>query len=142
MCIRDSPSCQAQVGEVKPSQAIIPSSQEEQSKMMSMANKEHEVQVIHPFHQKPSGSIVLWEFFRKGLFDKAVVNMTSCFEFDNDNDETNEEHSVPLKRDDKVITVPEALQVNMDWQQIFNLLEEIREQIVVTICHEIYMLTR
>jgi len=48
-------------------------------------------------------------------------------------DDTNEGSSVPLKRDDSVLTVLEALPVRMGWQQIFHLLEEMREQIVVAI---------
>ena len=60
-----------------------------------------------------------------------VVNITSCSE--SDNDETNEELSVILKRDDKVLTILEVLPVHMCWQQIFHLLEEMREQIIVAI---------
>jgi len=101
---------------------------------MSAKNKEHEVQAIHPLHQKASGSIALAEFFPKGFFDKVVVTMTSYSEFDEDNEETNEEQSAPLKRD-KVIIVLEALPVHVAWHQNFHLWEDMHEQIVVTIHH-------
>jgi len=48
-----------------------------QERMMSMTNKEQEVWIVHPLHQKPSGSIALGNFFPKGFFDKVVVNMSS-----------------------------------------------------------------
>jgi len=51
--------------------------------------------------------------------------MTSCSKFNDDNDETNEEQSarktLPLRRDDEVLTILEALP------------EEICEQIIVAI---------
>ena len=60
-----------------------------------------------------------------------VVNMTSYFEFDDD--ETNEEQSVPLNRDGKVLTILKALPIHMGWQRIFHLPEEMQEQICC--CH-------
>jgi len=84
---------------------------------MSAANKEYEVGIVHPLYQKSPSTIVLGEFFSKGFFDKVLFNMTSCAELDDDDDETSEEQSVrkalPLKRDDKVLTVLEALQSHM-----------------------------
>ena len=56
--------------------------------MKSAVNKEHEVQAIHPFHQKPSISTSLGKFFPKWFFDKVIVGTTSCFEFDDDNEKT------------------------------------------------------
>jgi len=106
---------------------------------MSTANNEQEVRVIHPLHQKPSTSITLVEFFPKGQSDKVVVDKISCSKFDDGDDETNEEQSsrktLPLKRDDNVLNVLETLPMYMGWQQIFYLLKEVREQIVLAICH-------
>ena len=71
------------------------------------------------------------EFIPKSFFDSVAVYKTSCSE--SDDDETNKELSVPLKRDDKVLTVLEVLPVHMRWQQIFHLPEEMHEQIVIVI---------
>jgi len=57
--------------------------------------------------------------------------MTLCFE--SDDDETNEGPSVPLKRDDSVLIILKALQVNMGDRQILHLTEEMRESIIVAI---------
>ena len=63
--------------------------------------------------------------------------MTSYSKFDDDNDETNEEQNAkktpPPKRDDKVLTILEALPVHMGWQQIFHLPKEMCEQVVAVI---------
>jgi len=51
---------------------------------MSVANKEREVPASTHF-------IAFGEFFPKIFFEKVVVNMTSCSEFDDDDTKTNEE---------------------------------------------------
>ena len=109
---------------------------------MSIANKEHKVRPSAHFTKNHLTPLPQENSSQKGFFDKVVVNMTSCSEFDDDDGETNEEHSVPLTRDDKVRTVLEALPVHMGWQQVFHLSEEMREQIVVVIAKRSYMLTR
>jgi len=49
----------------------------------------------------------------------VVINMTSCFEFNDNDNETNEEENskktLPRKRGDKVLTILEALLVYMGW---------------------------
>ena len=65
--------------------------------------------------------------------------MTSCFEFNDNDNETNEEENskktLPRKRGDKVLTILEALLVYMGWQQIFYLPGTTCEQIVAAIHH-------
>ena len=65
-----------------------------------------------------------------------VVDITSCFKLDDD-DEMSEEQNIkkasPSKRDDKILTILEALPAHMGWKQIFNLLEEMREQLIIGI---------
>ena len=61
---------------------------------MYAENKEHEVRASTHF-------IALGEFFPKGFLNKVVVNMTSCSELDDDDEKTNEEQSILLKRDNK-----------------------------------------
>ena len=65
--------------------------------------------------------------------------MTLSSELDGNDDEANKEHNAkkapPLKKDDKVVIVLEALPACTGWKQIFHLLEELCEQISITIPH-------
>ena len=60
------------------------------------------------------------EFFLKGFFDKVIVNMTSCSNFDGDDDKANEKHNGKkaslAKRDDMVLIVLEALPAHIGWK--------------------------
>jgi len=107
--------------------------------MKFVVNKEYEVWIIDPLYQKPSIFISLDKFILKGFFDKVVINMTPCFEFDDDDNKTNEKQNAkkapPPKRDNKVLAILKALLAHMCWQQILHLSDEIREVVVVAIGH-------
>jgi len=81
----------------------------------------------------------LGEFFPAGFFEKVTVNMTSCYEME-DNEEGDEDQLEESSEYEKsVLTIPEALPACMNCRQILNLSEEVRQQVVVAMQHpELY----
>jgi len=105
------------------------------SNKKSKASKRQEVQPIDLLEQKPLVPITLKEFFPVRFFEKITVNMTSCYELENEEDEKEAKLEKPPKNDGEALTSLEALPICDDWRQIFNLPKEIRQQIVAALQH-------
>jgi len=105
------------------------------SKKKSKASKRHEVQPIDLLEQEPLIPITLEEFFPVRFFEKITVNMTSCYELENEEDGKEAKLEKPPKNDGEALTSLEALPIYDDWRQIFSLPKEMREQIVAALQH-------
>jgi len=57
------------------------------------------------------------------VFDKLTVNMTSCFEVE---EESDERHENSLGEIEKTLAALEAILVHLNWEQIFNLPNKMR----------------
>ena len=73
------------------------------------------------------------EFFPVGFFDKVTINMTSCYEMEDEEERANEKQQNSSEGDDKTITLLEALPRCTDQRQIFNLPEEICQHVIVAL---------
>ena len=69
------------------------------------------------------------------FFEKITVNMTSCYELEDEEDENEAKLEKPAKNDGEVLTILETLPTCDDWRQIFSLPKEIRQQIVAALQH-------
>jgi len=54
---------------------------------MTNSNKKHKVQVVHLLEQEPLILVTLEEFLPRDFFRKVAVNMVSCSELEDENDE-------------------------------------------------------
>ena len=72
-----------------------------------------------------------------GFFNKITVNMTSCTKLKDEEDEEEEKQEDSPKRDDKTLTVIEALPARMGWRQIFCLPEEMQQCVSTTTLHHL-----
>ena len=69
------------------------------------------------------------------FFEKITVNMTSCYELENEGDEEEAKLKKSPKNDGEALPSLEALPICDDWRQIFSLPKEIRQQIVAALQH-------
>jgi len=72
----------------------------------SKTNKRQEIQPINLLEQEPLVPVTLEEFFPTGFFEKVAVNMTSCYETEEEGDVPPEES---LEHEKRVLTILEAL---------------------------------
>ena len=74
-----------------------------------------------------------------GFFEKVTVNMTSCSELEEEEDEGSNRQEESPRVADKTLTVLEALPARMGWGQIFCLPDEMRQHVVAALQHlELY----
>jgi len=65
--------------------------------------------------------------------------MTSCYEMEDEEEGDENKLEKSSENEVRALTIPEALPACMGWRQILNLLEEVRQQIVVALQHlELY----
>ncbi|XP_074277745.1 uncharacterized protein LOC141601368 [Silene latifolia] len=79
--------------------------------------------------------MTLGDYFPKSYFPKVSVNTVSSvvFEEDHDEDAANKESPSELDKDTKIDAILDALPSRMGWQQMFHLLEEMRQQLSLAI---------
>jgi len=81
--------------------------------------KRHKILPIDLLEQEPLVPVILEEFFPTGFFEKVTVNMTSCSELEEDDDEGSDRQEESPRVADKTLTVLEALLARMGGGQIF-----------------------
>ena len=102
-------------------------------------NKRQEIQPVDLLEQEPLIPVTLKDFFTVDFFNKVIVNMTSCYEMEDDEEEDEEKLEKPSKSEDKTPTMLEALLTCIDERKILNLPEEVRQNVVVALQHpELY----
>ena len=73
------------------------------------------------------------------FFDKVTVNITSCYEMEDEEEGDKDKLEKPSENEVRDLTISEALPACMDWRQSLNLLEEVHQQIIVGLQHpELY----
>ena len=73
------------------------------------------------------------------FFNKVTVNMTSCYEMEEDGEEDEEKVEKPSKSKEKTLTVLEALSTCINWRQILNLPKEVCQHVAIALQHpELY----
>ena len=84
----------------------------------------HKYRLLNPIAQERS--------FLVNVFDKLLVNMTSCFKVEEESDERQENS---LGEIDKILVALEAIPMHLDWGQIFSLPNEMRQHMVTALKH-------
>jgi len=102
-------------------------------KKQSKSVKRHEILPIDLLEQEPLVLVTLEEFFPTGFFEKVTVNMTSCSELEEEENEGSNRRGESLQVADKTLTVLEALPPRMGWGQIFYLPDEMCQHVVVAL---------
>ena len=82
-------------------------------KEKSKSVQRQEILPIYLLEQEPLIPITLEEFFPTGFFEKVTVNMTSCSELEEEEDEGSDAQDESLKVADKTLTILEALPAHM-----------------------------
>jgi len=89
--------------------------------------------VLHE-HRLPN-SVTQERSFPVNVFDKLAVNITSCFEVEEESDKEDGRHENSLGEIDKTLAALEAILVHLNWGQIINLPDDIRQHMVGTLKH-------
>jgi len=105
-------------------------------KLMSKARRRQKIQPINLPEQEPLIPVTLEEFFPMDFFDKVTINMTSCYEMEDEENGDEERQEQGLEDDDKTLTVLEALPTCIDWTLIFNFPKDVRQHVVVAFQHQ------
>ena len=84
------------------------------SKKRSKTTKRQEIQPVHLFEQKPLVPAVLEEFFLVDFFDKVIINMTACYEMEDQEERDEEKLDKPSESEENTLTILEALLACMD----------------------------
>ena len=101
--------------------------------------KGYEILPIDLLEQEPLIPVTLQEFFPTGFFEKVTVNMTSCSELEEEEDEGSDGQEESPQLADKTLTILKALPSHMGWGQIFCLPHEMRQHVIAALQHpEIY----
>ena len=61
------------------------------------------------------------------FFDKVTVNMTWCYEMEDEEEGDEEKSEKPSENEVKTLTILKALPACNGWRQVLNLLEEVRQ---------------
>jgi len=88
--------------------------QHARSKKRSNTNKRQEIQHINLLDQELLVPVTLKEFFPVDFFDKVTVNMTSCYDMEDEEEGDEEKLDKPSESDDKSLIVLEALPTCID----------------------------
>ena len=101
--------------------------------------KRHEILPIDLLKQEPLVPVTLEKFFPTGFFEKVTVNMTSCSELEEEEDEGSDGQEESPQVADKTVTVLKVLPFHMGWGQIFCLPHEMHQHVVAPLQHpELY----
>jgi len=97
------------------------------SKKWPKTNKRQEIQPINLLEQERLVAVTLEEFFPAGFFENITANMTSCYEMEDEEEGDEDELEKSSENEVRALTILEALRACMDWRQILNLSEEVRQ---------------
>jgi len=76
----------------------------------------NEILPIDLLEQEPLVPVTLKEFFPIGFFEKVTVNMTSCSELEEEEDEGSDRQEKSPRVAEKTLTILEALPTHIDWR--------------------------
>ena len=97
------------------------------------SGKKHGVQPVELPEQEPLVPVTLKEFFPRGFFKNATVNMVSCSELEDKDDGEDAQEDLQKasssNTNDRVLAILEASPERMSWKEIFQLPHEMREQV-------------
>jgi len=86
------------------------------SKKRSKTNKSREIQPIGLLEQEPLVPVTLEEFFPAGFFEKVTINMTSCYEMEDEEEGDEDKLKKSSENEKRTLTIRESLPACIDWR--------------------------